>query len=191
MALLALGLILFLGTHSVRLFADGWRERQIERLGKQVWRGAYSLASIAGLALVVIGFGQAGAQEALWGPPLFMHHVTGLLVLLAFILIAASHVPGNHLKAKIGHPMVAGVKLWAFAHLLSNGQPRHIMLFGGFLVWAIADFAASRRRDRAAGVTYPAGTAKGDIITVVGGVVAWAVFAFVLHKVLIGVSPIS
>lgn len=190
MALLALGLILFLSTHSVRLFADGWRTRQIERLGPNGWKGLYSLFSLAGLVLIVIGFGQAGDQEALWIAPFFMHHVTGLLVLLAFILIAASHVPGNHLKAKIGHPMVAGVKIWAFAHLLSNGQPRHILLFGGFLVWAIVDFAASRRRDRATAVTYAAGTAKGDIITVVGGIVAWAVFAFYLHGLLIGVSPL-
>lgn len=189
MGLLALGLILFLGVHSIRIFAAGWRERQIARLGKQRWRGLYSLVSLAAIVMVSIGFGHAGPQEPLWQPPAFMPHVTGLLVLLAFILVAASYVPGNRLKAKIGHPMLAGVKVWAFAHLLSNGQPRHILLFGAFLIWAIVDFVASRRRDRAGGVTYPAAGLTRDVITVLAGIANWALFAFYLHKALIGVSP--
>jgi uncharacterized membrane protein len=191
MGLLALGLLLFLGVHSIRVFADDWRERQIARFGKQPWRGLYSLLSIAGTVLIVIGFNRAGEQEPWWLPLSFMPHVTALLVLVAFILFVAAYVPANHFKAKIGHPMLAGTKLWAFAHLLVNSQPRHILLFGGFLVWAIIDFVASRRRDRAAGTTYPAGTVKGDVITVVVGVVAWAAFAFYLHKALIGVSPMG
>lgn len=191
MGLLFLGLLLFLGGHSVRIFADGWRSRQIERFGKQGWRGLYSLISIGGFALIVIGFGKAGEQAPWWVAPAFMHPVTGLLVLAAFILIAAAYVPHNRFKEKIGHPMLAGTKLWAFAHLLSNGQPRDILLFGAFLVWAVADFLVSRRRDRAAGVTYPAGTAKGNAITVIAGLVGWAAFAFYLHKALIGVSPVG
>lgn len=189
MGQLAFGLILFLGVHSIRLFAAGWRGRQIARFGLNGWKGLYSLASLAGIVLVSIGFGHAGPQEPLWQPPAFMPHVTGLLVLLAFILVAAAYVPGNHIKEKIGHPMLAGVKAWAFAHLLSNSQPRHILLFGAFLLWAIIDFVASRRRDRAAGVTYPASGLMGDVITVVVGVAGWALFAFYLHKALIGVSP--
>lgn len=189
MGQLALGLILFLGVHSIRLFAAGWRERQIARLGANGWKGLYSLASLAGIVLVSIGFGHAGPQEPLWQPPAFMAHVTGLLVLVAFILVAASYVPGNRLKAKIGHPMLAAVKIWAFAHLLSNGQPRHILLFGAFLIWAIMDFAASRRRDRLAGTVYPAGGLLRDVITVLAGIAGWAAFAFYLHKALIGVSP--
>ena|SRR5579859_1421983 len=191
MGQLALGLLLFLGIHSIRIFADDWRERQIARFGKQAWRGLYSLLSIAGTVLIVIGFGRAGPQESWWVAPAFMRHVTALLVLPAFILIAAAYVPANHFKAKIGHPMLAGTKLWAFAHLLVNSQPRDILLFGAFLVWAIADFVASRRRDRAAGTTYPAGSFKGDVITLVVGIVAWALFAFYLHKALIGVSPLG
>jgi uncharacterized membrane protein len=191
MGLLAAGLLLFLGVHSVRIFADDWRERQIARLGKQAWRGLYSLLSIAGTVLIVIGFGHAGRQEPWWVAPAFMPHITALLVLLAFILIVAAYGPANHFKAKIGHPMLAGTKLWAFAHLLVNGQPRHILLFGAFLVWAIVDFVASRRRDRAAGTVYPAGSLKGDAISLAIGMVAWALFAFYLHKALIGVSPLG
>jgi uncharacterized membrane protein len=191
MALLALGLLLFLGAHSVRIFADDWRARQIARLGPRGWKLLYSLVSIAGFVLIVVGFGQAGEQEPLWHPPYFMPHITAALVLIAFILLAAARVPGNRIKPRVGHPMVLGVKVWAFAHLLANGQPRHLLLFGAFLLWSIVDFASARRRDRAAGVSYPAGSLKGDAIAVVAGVAAWVVFAFFLHRVLIGVAPLG
>ena len=191
MELLALGLLLFLGAHSVRIVAEPWRKRQIARFGANGWKGLYSLVSLAGIVMVSIGFGRAGPQEPLWHPPFFMAHVTALLVLIAFILVTAAYVPGNHFKAKLGHPMVLGVKIWAFAHLLSNGQPRHLLLFGAFLVWAIVDFASFRRRDRAGGVTYPAGGVKGDLVTIVGGVVGWLLFAAYLHRILIGVSPLG
>jgi uncharacterized membrane protein len=189
MGLLALGLVLFLGLHSVRIFAEGWRAGMISRLGANGWKGLYSLGSLAGFGLIVIGFGRAGPQEPLWQAPAFVPHITALLVLPAFILIAAAYVPANHFKAKIGHPMLAGTKIWAFAHLLVNSQPRDLLLFGAFLVWAIADFAASRRRDRKTGVTYPAGKAKGDAITIAVGLAAWLLFAFYLHQALIGVRP--
>lgn len=191
MGLLALGLVLLLGAHSVRIFADGWRLRMISQLSLNGWKGLYSLVSLAGIVMVSIGFGLAGPQEPLWQPPVFMPHITAALVLLAFILIAAAYIPANHFKARIGHPMVAGVKVWAFAHLLSNGQPRHVLLFGAFLVWAIVDFAASRRRDRKTGVTYPAGSAKGDVMTIAIGLAVWLLFAFHLHEALIGVRPFS
>ena len=191
MELLAFGLVLFLGAHSIRIFADDWRARQIARLGLNGWKGLYSLVSLAGIVLVSVGFGRAGPQEALWQPPAFMPHITAALVLIAFVLVIAAYAPGNRIKAKLHHPMILGVKVWAFAHLLANGQPRHILLFGAFLLWAIVDFANSRRRDRAAGTLYPAGGLKGDVITVLVGVVAWAVFAFYLHGVLIGVRPLG
>ena len=85
--------------------------------------------------------------------------------------------------------MVVATKVWAFGHLLSIGLLHDVVLFGAFLVWAIVAFARLRRRDRAQGVTYAPGTLKGDIITVVVGVVAWALFAFWLHGALIGVRP--
>ena len=103
--------------------------------------------------------------------------------------MAAVYVPRNSLKARIGHPMVVGVKVWALSHLLANHTLADLLLFGGFLVWAVLCFRAARRRDRASGTTYPAGTLQGNLLTVVAGVAAWAVFAVWLHGPLIGVRP--
>jgi len=190
MAVLVLGLLIFLGVHSVRIFADKWRTLQRERIGEMRWKGLYSLVSLAGLALVVWGFGLARATPILlWVPPVWTRHVAGVLVLLAFILIVAAYVPGNHMKAKIGHPMLAGVKTWAFAHLIANGTLADVLLFGSFLVWAIAGFVTSRKRDRLAGTTYPALGWGRDVIVVVVGAVAWFLFALYGHQWAIGVKP--
>ncbi len=192
MTYLILGLIIFLGAHSVRIFADDWRTRTIARMGPNAWKAVYSLISIAGFVLLVWGFGQARqAGGVLYEPPVFMRYITSLLTLVSFVLLAAAKVPGNHIKASIGHPMVAGVKLWAFAHLLANGRVADVILFGAFLVWAIVDFIAARRRDRAAGTRYPAGTVAGTALTVVIGVAAWLVFAFWAHQWLFGVAPFA
>ena len=192
MIYLILGLIIFLGAHSVRIFAEDWRTRAIARVGQNPWKGVYSLISIAGFVLLVWGYGQARqAGGVLYDPPLFMRHITSLLTLISFVLLAAAKVPGNHIKAAVGHPMVAGVKLWAFAHLLSNGSLADIILFGAFLVWAIVDFIVARKRDRSAGTRYPAGSGARTAMTVVAGAVAWAVFAFWAHLWLIGVAPFA
>jgi uncharacterized membrane protein len=192
MAVLILGLVLFLGAHSVRIFANDWRSRQVARLGEKGWKGLYTLVSIAGFALIIWGFGLARQQPVLlYVPPIWLRHLNALFTLIAFILVVAAYVPGNHFKAKLGHPMLAGVKTWAFGHLLATGMLHDVVLFGAFLLWAVVDFISARRRDRAAGVSYPAGTAKGDLIVVVAGVVAWAVFAFWLHGWLIGVKPMG
>lgn len=192
MAVLILGLVLFLGMHSIRVFANDWRGRQIARLGEKGWKGLYALISIAGFALIVWGFGLARQQpELLYVPPMWLRHLNALFTLIAFILLVAAYVPGNHFKAKLGHPMLAGVKTWAFGHLLATGMLHDVVLFGAFLLWAVVDFISARRRDRAAGLSYPAGTAKGDVTVVVAGVVAWAVFAFWLHGWLIGVKPMG
>lgn len=192
MTLLILGLVLFLGAHSVRIFANDWRSRQIARLGEKGWKGLYTLVSIAGFVLIIWGFGMARLQPVLlYVPPMWLRHLNALFTLIAFILVVAAYVPGNHFKAKLGHPMLAGVKTWAFGHLLATGMLHDVVLFGAFLVWAVVDFISARRRDRAAGVGYPAGTLKGDVIVLVAGVVAWAVFAFWLHGWLIGVKPMG
>ncbi len=192
MTYLILGLVVFLGTHSVRIFAEDWRVRTIARMGQNPWKGIYSLISIAGFVLLVWGYGQARqAGGALYDPPLFMRHVTALFMLISFVLVAAAYVTGNHIKAAIGHPMAAGVKLWAFAHLLSNGSLADVILFGAFLAWAIVDFIVARKRDRAAGTQYPAGSGARTAATVVAGVAAWAVFAFWAHLWLIGVAPFA
>lgn len=190
MAILILGLILFLGVHSARIIAPGWRDAQVARFGLNPWKAMFSLASAVGLGLVIWGYGLSReAPVELWNPPRWTMHVTALLTLPAFILVVAGYVPGNRLKAAIGHPMVAGVKLWALAHLFSNGRLGDVVLFGAFLIWAIVDFASARRRDRQAGVTYPARGAAKDVVTVVLGVAAWALFAAFLHVRLIGVRP--
>jgi uncharacterized membrane protein len=190
MTLLIAGLLLFLGAHSVRIVAEPWRAAQIARRGEERWKRAYSVVSIAGFALLVYGFGVArGMPVVLWAAPVWTRHLAALLLLPAFVLVVAAYVPRNRIKAAVGHPMIAGVKLWAFAHLLTNGRLADVVLFGAFLAWAIADFIASRRRDRAAGTRYPPGTTARDAITVIVGLVAYGLFAFVLHGPLIGVRP--
>jgi len=190
MTLLMLGLVLFLGVHSTRIVAEGWRTATIARVGEKPWKGIYSLLSIAGFVLLVIGYGAARQSPVvLFAPPVWTRHLAALLTIPAFVLLAAAYVPGNAIKRAIGHPMIAGVKVWALAHLLSNGTLADVLLFGTFLAWAVLGFIAARRRDRAVGTTYPAGPGSRTAITVVVGLVAWAVFAFALHRPLIGVAP--
>lgn len=190
MIILIIGLVIFLGTHSVRMVADRWRQAQIARLGDKSWKAGFSVLSAVGLALIAWGFGVAReAPLTVWNPPPGMRHVAGLLTLVAFVFLAAAYVPRNHIKARFHHPMVLGVKAWAAGHLFANGSAADLLLFGSFLIWAVMSFIAARRRDRLAGVTYAAGTARGTLMAVAGGAVAWAVFAFWLHGVLIGVRP--
>jgi len=190
MALLILGLLLFLGVHSVRIVADDWRGRRIARTGLKPWKGLVTLVSLAGFALIVWGYGQARqAPVTLYSPPLWTRHLAAALMVLSFILLTAAYVPGTRIKRAVGHPMVAGVKTWAFAHLLANGTLADVVLFGSFLVWAIADYVSARRRDRVAGVVYLAGSIMQDVKAVVIGIIAWVVFAFWLHGWLIGVRP--
>ncbi|MCC7313077.1 MAG: NnrU family protein, partial [Sulfuritalea sp.] len=120
---LILGLVLFLGIHSVRIFANDWRDAQLARLGLLPWKGVYALISAVGLGLIIWGYGLARVDPVvLWLPPVWTRHLAALLTLPAFILLVAAYLPGSHIKAKIGHPMVAGVKIWALAHLLANGN---------------------------------------------------------------------
>jgi uncharacterized membrane protein len=193
MAMLTLiaGLIVFLGVHSVRIYADDWRTRQQQKWGADAWRGVYAVLSLVGLMLVIWGFGMVrNAPVVVWIPPMGMRHVASLLTLFAFILLAAAYVPGNAIKARVHHPMVAGVKLWAVAHLIANGTLGHLVLFGSFLVWAVLDFISARKRDRRnLSVTRPVTTLSATLITVAVGVVGWLVFAFWLHGLLMGVKP--
>jgi uncharacterized membrane protein len=190
MTLLVAGLVVFLGAHSLRIFADGWRNAQLARLGEKRWKGLFALVSLVGLVLIVYGFGLARQSPVvLYAPPTWTRHVAALLMLPAFVLIVAGNLRGTRMKAALGHPMVLGTKVWAFGHLLANGTLADVVLFGSFLVWAIADYASARRRDRLAGVVYPAGAWSRDLLAVVIGVVAWVVFGFWLHGWLIGVRP--
>lgn len=191
MALLIIGLILFLGVHSTRLFAAEWREAQIRKRGLATWKGLYSVVALIGFVLIVIGYGQARLDPVvLWPAPTWGRHLALLLTLPVFVLVIAAYVPGNALKARLGHPMLLGVKFWALAHLLANGTLADLLLFGGFLAWAIPCFAVFRRRDRAAGVSYGTSSLRGNLYTVIAGLVVWYLFAFHLHQGLIGVSPL-
>ena len=190
MTLLILGLVIFLGVHSTRIVADRWREATIARIGEKPWKGVYAVLSIVGFVLLVIGYGAARQSPVvLYTPPTWTRHLAALLTIPAFVLVVAAYVPLNSIKRAVGHPMVAGVKIWALAHLLANGALADVLLFGSFLVWAVLSFTAARRRDRVAGTVYPVGSSARNAITVAVGLVAWAAFAFALHRPLIGVSP--
>jgi uncharacterized membrane protein len=189
MILLIIGLVLFFAAHSVRIVADPWRTRMRARLGPLRWRGLYSLVSLTGLVLIVWGYGMTRGAAELWSAPVWARHLAALLTLAAFPLLVAAYVPGNHLKAAIGNPMVAGVALWALAHLLANSRPGDLLLFGAFLLWAVIDFIAATRRDRTAGTVQPPGSLAGDARVLTIGAAAWAFFAFFGHEWLIGVRP--
>ena len=190
MVYLITGLVVFLGLHSLRIVADGWRTALVSKMGAGAFKGAFSVLSLAGFILIIYGFGMARETPVvLWTPPVGMRHAASLLTVIAFVLLVAAYVPGNGIKARVHHPMVLGVKTWALAHLLANGQLAHVLLFGAFLLWAVVDFASLRARDRRCAATYGAGALGRTGITIVLGVLTWAVFAFQLHGWLIGIRP--
>ena len=192
MLVLILGLVLFLGIHSLRIFADDWRSRQVARLGLKRWKALYAVVAIAGFVLLCWGFGLARQQPVLlYVPPLWLRHLNALFTLVAFVLFIAARAPRNHFKAKLHHPQVLAVKVWAFGHLLATGMLHDVVLFGAFLLWAVVLFAASRRRDRREGTVYDAGTVQGDVLTVLIGGALWLAFVLWLHLWLIGVSPMA
>ena len=190
MTVLILGLILFLGPHSVRIVAEPWRTQMLHRLGEKPWKGLYSLVSLIGFALIIWGYGLTRYDPVvLWQPPVAMRHIASLLTLASFILLTAAYVPGNSIKARLRHPMILGVKLWAFAHLLANGMAADLVLFGAFLLWAVLDYRAARERDREQSISYGQGKLVPSIVAVVIGTLLWAAFAFWLHRWWIGVAP--
>lgn len=190
MIYLVLGLAIFLALHSVRIVASDWREERIAAWGEGTWKGLVSMLSIASFALLVWGYGQARAHAPilLWTAPAGLRHAVALLTLPAFVLLVAAYVPHNHIKARLGHPMVLGVTLWALAHLLINGWLHAMLLFSGFLLWSIFSFRAARRRDP---VWHGGADARlpYTLVTVAIGLLAWVGFAFYLHLRWIGVAP--
>ncbi len=190
MTMLILGLLLFLGVHSLRVFAEGWRTSLRQRMGENAYKGLYSVLSIVGFALIVWGYGAARQQPvALWASPVWTRHLAALLTLPAFVLLVAAYVPGNAIKARLHHPMVIAVKVWAAAHLLANNTVADLLLFGSFLVWAALSFRAARQRDRLASTVYPPGRTGPTVVVVGVGLAAWAGFAFWAHAAWIGVRP--
>jgi uncharacterized membrane protein len=191
MSLLIIGLIIFLGSHSCRIFSEPWRNNMIDRLGEVKWKGLYTIISFIGLALIVIGYGQARQTPVvLWQPATYLTHIAVLLNLVAFIFLAASASTNNAIRLKVKHPMILGVKVWALAHLLANGTLVDLILFGSFLLWAVLDFRSARKRPIHMQEKVVAST-KATIVVIVTGIVVWAAFIFGLHQYLIGVSPLG
>ena len=190
MSALILGLLMFLGMHSARIFAEGWRSQVTTQRGPGAWKGLYTVVSLVGFGLIVWGYGQARlAPQVLWASPTWTRHLAALAMWLSLVLLVAAYLPGNGIKARLHHPMVLAVKVWAFAHLLANNTLADVVLFGGFALWAVLDFRSSRQRDRITGTVYPAGTIGATVATVVLGTALWAAFAFWLHMLLFGVRP--
>lgn len=188
MQALILGLVLFLGIHSVRIFAEDWRTARRAAMGENAWKGIYSVVSAVGLGLIIWGYGQARqAPVVLWDTPTWTRHFAALLTLLSFVLLVAAYVPRNALKVRMQHPMILGVKVWALSHLLANNTLADLLLFGGFLVWSILCFRSARRREPVATALAPSAVATS--LTVVIGMGAWAAFALWGHAALIGVRP--
>lgn len=185
------GLALFLGAHSVQIFAGTWRQDVIRRLGEGPWKGLYTLVALAGFVLIIYGYGQARDAAPLYPLPHGLMHVTFTLVWLGFIAIIAAYWPGNHIKQALGDPMVAGVGLWALGHLLANATPGALALFGSFLVWSIADYVSLRSRGPSAKRDAVPAKALNTVLVVLVGTILAGVFAIWLHKLLIGVSPLG
>ncbi len=189
MLVLILGLVLFLGIHSVRIFAADFRLAQIARGGEQRWKGIYSVVSLIGFVLIIWGYSLARPDAAvLYEPPVWMKHINALLMLLSLIALAASSFPAGRIKAMLKHPMLVGVKLWAVGHLLANGDAASVLLFGSFLVWAVLDrISVKRRGDRG---TTVAGPVTNDIGPVLVGLVLYGLLVWKGHVWLFGVSPL-
>ncbi len=187
LAVMILGLVLFLGAHTFTTQRQV-RARAIAATGEGTYKIVYTLVSLAGLALIVWGFAHYRATDwiQLWTPPKALKHLNALLMLPAVILVAAAYIRGR-IYATLKHPMLAGVKLWAFGHLLANGDLGGIILFGSFLAWAVFDRISLKRRTDAGGPPIPVGGIGNDLIAVAVGVAAYLALAFAFHPVVIGV----
>jgi uncharacterized membrane protein len=202
MAWLILGLFLFLGAHSTRIFAENWRQATLERLGEKAYKGVYTLVSLVGFGLMVFGFDQVRWDSPLlWAPPVWVKHAAALLMLLSLVLLASAYTPRNAIKAKLHHPMVLSVKVWALAHLLANPRLADVVLFGAFLLWSVLNFRAARQRDRLAAASEQAGEGSAALQPEISisatwraigiGVVVWAFLLSRGHTWLFGVSPMG
>lgn len=182
------GIVVFLGIHSVRMVAPGFRDRMIAQYGENAWKGVYSLVSLAGLVLLVWGYAEARPDAAfLYEPPVWVRHIVMLFMLVAMTLLVATYLPAGHIKKRVKHPMITAVKVWAFAHLLANGDAASLILFLSFLAWAVWNrIAVKRRGDPAFGTV----SVRSDIIAVVAGAVITVWFIVQLHAFLFGVSPL-
>lgn len=186
MSMLVLGLVLFFAAHSVSIVSDPWRNRMVVQMGEWPWKGAYALVSIVGFVLIVWGYVLARQEPTvLYAPPAWLRPVAMALLLPVFPLLMAAYLPGR-IKTAARHPMLAATKLWAFAHLLVNGMLADVLLFGAFLVWAVADRLSMKHRAQRPIPSIPP-TPVNDVVAIVGGLALYAAFVLWLHGWLIGV----
>jgi uncharacterized membrane protein len=184
MTLFIIGLIVFFGVHAVPTLARGWRDALIAKLGEGPYKGLYALASLAGFTLIIIGWRSADASQ-LYVTPAYFRHITYALMLIALILLVAAYVPAGRIAAAVKHPMLAAVKIWAFAHLLANGEVRSVLLFGAFLIFAVAARISAKKR---AAPIRAAGPWRNDGVAIIVGVAAYAGIAAYLHQYIAGVA---
>ena len=187
MLLFIIGLILFFAIHSISIINDDWRDNMVQRLGPGSWRILHGLVSLAGLVLLVLGYGIARNDPViLYTPPDWLRHVNFLLMLFVFPLLAAVYLPGR-IKTALKYPAFAAVKIWAFAHLLVNGALADVLLFGCFLTWAVAGRISMKHRRQRPLPEFPQGPAN-DLIAVVIGLGIYLLFLLLLHSLLIGIA---
>jgi uncharacterized membrane protein len=188
MTLLILGIILFLGLHLLPT-VPGLRNRLIGRLGEKGYKALFALLSVAAFVVLVWGFARAPVIQV-WSPPSWTRWVAIVLMIPAFILLVAAYVPGQ-IKAKVRHPFLVAIKTWALAHLIANGDLASIVLFGSFLLYAVYDRIAVKRREGTGLITVPnTGAARNDVISLVVGLLLYVAFLLWLHPLLIGTSPL-
>lgn len=184
--ILILGLVVFFAAHGFVTMRQA-RADAIARLGQYGYRAVFALVSIVGLALIVWGYAQYhGRTPQIWSPPAFMRHITIGLMLFAVIFFTAAFIP-SHIRTKLRHPMLAGVKTWALAHLLVNGDLASILTFGAFLAWGVYARIAAKRRGDAGTTAAPAGW-MNDILVVIIGILIYLALGFVFHPKVIGVQ---
>lgn len=189
MTLLLIGLLLFLGVHSVSIVAPHWRDAMAARIGEYPWKGVYALIAVVGFVLIVKGYAAARLDPTvLYAPAPWLRHVAFALLLPVFPLLLATYLPGR-IKRATKHPMLLATKFWALAHLLANGMLADVVLFGAFLAWAVADRISLKRRPARAVPALP-GSRANDAIAIVAGLAMYVAFALWLHPLLIGVPVI-
>ena len=192
-----LGLVVFFGVHTLTTQREA-RARLIASFGDGGYKIGYSLVAAIGLALIVWGFAHyrsAGMIDVWEGlvparALVILRHITVALMLPAVILVVASYIRGR-IYTTLKHPMLAGVKLWAAAHLLANGDLGSTILFGSFLGWAVFDRISLKHRTDSGGPPIPVGGPTNDLIAIAVGVVAYLALAFAFHPVVIGVPVIG
>lgn len=191
MTLFVAGLLVFFGVHSISIVAPRWRDAQAARMGENGWKGLYALVSIVSLVAMIYGYGLARQTPVVvYAPPIALRHLTLLLMLPVFPLLIAAYLPGR-IKRLTRNPMLLAVILWGVSHLLANGTLNDLLLFGAFLIWAVADLISVNRRANVHPVPGAPASSMNDVIVVVGGLALYAFMLLWAHARVVGVSPLG